>query len=123
MSELGGGAMDLNIMEDLLNAVEDEEMPSVADLDNLIYLNQDEKPELSGSGEADNDPLVQLHLAEFTPDPRYQTNLDDVRVDVTNARARIRIKVDGKQKLGISMDRIADIAVDAILAELRKEAV
>jgi hypothetical protein len=123
MSELGGGAMELNIMEDLLRAEEDEEMPSVADLDNLIYLNQDEKPELHGGGDASTDPLVQLHLAEFTPDPRYDTNLDDVRVDVTDARARIRIKVGGEQKLSISMDRMADIAVDAILAELRKEAV
>ena len=54
---------------------------------------------------------------------RIDPVLDDVRVDVTDARARIRIKVGGEQKLGISMNRMADIAVDAILAELRKEAV
>ena len=41
MTELGAGPMDLDIMEELLNAAEDEAMPSVEDLDSLIYRDQE----------------------------------------------------------------------------------
>ena len=47
---------------------------------------------------------------------------DDVSVQVYESRANIRIKVGGSLIQSVSMDRIADIAIEAVLAELRKEA-
>jgi hypothetical protein len=51
----------------------------------------------------------------------WQIEEDDVVVQVSESKARIRIKVDGETRRTISMDRIADIAIEAILAELRSE--
>jgi hypothetical protein len=107
MSEMAGEPMRSDIMENLLRAAEDDFMPSVEDLDCLIYSDPSEVPA----------QMLSAPLNEAS----WQIEEDDVVVQVSESKARIRIKVDGETRRTISMDRIADIAIEAILAELRSE--
>jgi hypothetical protein len=104
--------MDLDIMEQLLNAAEDEAMPSVEDLDSLIYQDQTEEPVIN--------PGLDVPGMEHVPEGLHSDG--DVEVLISESRANIRIRVNGEVKQSISMGRIADIAIGAIMNELNGDA-
>ncbi len=51
----------------------------------------------------------------------WQASKDNVSVQVWESKAKIKVKVSSLNKKTISMKRIADVAVNAILEELKKE--
>ena len=51
----------------------------------------------------------------------WQASEENVSVQVWEGKAKIKVRVSGGKKEQISMKRIADIAVKAILEELKKE--
>ncbi len=51
----------------------------------------------------------------------WQTSQENVTVQVWESKAKIKIKVSPGKNKQISMKRIANIAMDAILEELNKE--
>lgn len=51
----------------------------------------------------------------------WEASKENISVQVWEEKAKIRVKVTPKIKGNISMKRIASIAVDAILKELKKE--
>jgi hypothetical protein len=62
------------------------------------------------------------HLRLENGDDRvWQVSKDNVSVQVWEGRAKIKVKVSPGKNKKISMKRIASIAVDAILEELKKE--
>ena len=92
-----------NILESLGN-VSDFAVP-VKELDCLIYKN-------SGKTE---DEIFENHGEKI-----WQVSKDNVSVQVWEGRAKIKVKVSQGKKT-ISMKKIAQIAVDAIAEELKKE--
>lgn len=97
-----------DIMGDLLNDRGDNSLPSVEELNCLIY--RDPK---------DLAPLADVAGAE--PAKSWQSARENVTVQIWESRANIKIRVAAESKASLSMNRIADIAVKAILEELKKE--
>lgn len=54
-------------------------------------------------------------------DDAWKVSKDNVSVEVWESRAKIRMRVSLDKNRRVSMKRIASIAVDAILKELKKE--
>ncbi len=103
-----------NILESLGN-VSDFAVP-VKELDCLIYKNsgktEDEIFENRGKTE---DEILENHGEKI-----WQVSKDNVSVQVWEGRAKIKVKVSQGKKT-ISMKKIAQIAVNAIAEELKKE--
>nr|NJM03010.1 hypothetical protein [Desulfobacula sp.] len=95
-----------DIMDSILVGHGDEFASRVEELNCLIYKNghesMDETPE-------DREGRV------------WQASKDNVSVQVWEDKAKIRVKVSSLSKKTLSMKRIADVAVNAILEELKKE--
>ena len=72
-----------------------------------------------------NDSHVKDKLSDDSPDVSvgeiWQASRENVSVKVWDGKAKIKVKVSSGQKKNITMKRIAKIAVDAILEELKKE--
>ncbi|MCP4020386.1 MAG: hypothetical protein GY729_00970 [Desulfobacteraceae bacterium] len=95
-----------DIMDSILSGT-DEGLSNQADeLDCLIYkTGKDFEDEIPSS----------------TDEQIWQVSKENVTVQVWESKAKIRLKVSTGKKGNISMKRIANIAVDAILEELKKE--
>ena len=97
-----------NVMESILGADDKEFEGSAKELDCLIYKGsaKDAPPEpaLSPSSQAS-----------------WTATKGDVSVEIWEGRAKIRIKVGSDDSTHVSMRKLANIAVDAIMAELQKE--
>jgi hypothetical protein len=104
-----GGDKSEDIMESLLSAKDgDEEHPALDELNCLIYRAPEEMPE-----DSDEPSLGQ---------PSWKASQDNVSVQIWESKANIRIKVSSADRDAISMNRIAEIAVQAIMDELKKDA-
>ena len=96
-----------DIMENLLTCGDTENLPVVEELNCLIYRNPDSQLK-------EKKPASQV-------DQIWTANKDKVTVQVWESRANIRIRVAQKSRRDVSMKSIADIAVNAIIDELRRE--
>jgi hypothetical protein len=97
-----------DVMEDLLSGKDDgEKFPEMDELNCLIYRT------------ADDD--VEAGLPEPEIDKSWELSRDNVTIQVWESKAKIRIKVSREARGTISIDRIANIAMDAIVEELKKE--
>jgi hypothetical protein len=86
---------------------------------------------LVGHGEEFSARVKELDCLIYKTDPSAKDDLpeegawhaskDNVSVQVWEGKAKIKVKVSPGKKGNISMKRIADIAVNAILEELKKE--
>ena len=93
-------------MDNILVGDGDEFASRVEELNCLIYKNghepMDENPE-------DREENV------------WKVSKDNVSVRIWESKAKIKVKVSSLNKQTISMKRIAEVAVNAILEELKKE--
>ena len=96
-----------NVMDSLLSTDDEGVSASSKALDCLIY-----------RGSADED---KPESAEPVSTPSWRADKGNVSVEIWEGKAKIRIKVGGDDTSHISMRRLANIAVDAIIAELQKE--
>jgi len=94
-----------DIIDDILSGKEESTSPEMDALDCLIYRDDsDLTAEESGSKE------------EF-----YEESRENITVRVWDSKAKIRIKVSPETRASISIKRIAELVMDAILKELKKE--
>ncbi len=96
-----------NVMDSLLGTDSKAFDDSVKELDCLIYRH------------STND--VQLNRSEATPNRSWTMSKGNVLVEIAEGKAKIRIKVGGDDTIHVSMRKLANIAVEAIRAELQKE--
>lgn len=92
-------------MDNILVGQGDEFASRAEELNCLIYKNGHE----SGDQNSE-DPTGKV----------WQSSKDNVSVQIWEGKAKIKVKVTSFNKKTISMKRIADVAVDAILQELKK---
>ncbi len=95
-----------DIMDNILGGHGNDFAGRVGELDCLIYK---------------NDPEVKNELLEDSNKKIWQASKKNVSVQVWEDKAKIKVKVSPGKKESISMKRIANIAVNAILEELKKE--
>ena len=95
-----------DIMDNILGGEGKDTTSRIEELNCLIYK----------AGSDDNHDM---------PDDRkgavIKSSKDNVSVQVWEGKAKIKVKVSPGKKKNVSMKRIADIAVNAILEELKKE--
>ena len=98
-----------DVMGSLLNAKDEEnDHPDLEELNCLIYRGPDDAPP---------------DTAEPEPgQPSWKATNDNISVQIWESKANIRIKVASEARASISMNRIAEIAVQAIMEELKKDA-
>jgi len=99
-----------NIMDSILAGQHTEFEERVEQLNCLIYKNDPDSMD---------EPIPEL--TDGNDEKVWQSSRDDVSVQVWESRAKIRVKVSPGKYKNVSMKRIADIAVEAILEELKKE--
>lgn len=95
-----------DIMDSILDGQEDEFSARIQELDCLIYK---------------TDSSIKDEILENEDTKIWQASKENVSVQVWEGKAKIKVKVSPGKKENISMKRIASIAVDAILEELKKE--
>ena len=97
-----------DVMDHLLSGKDEgEEFPEMEELNCLIYRSSDDEAEAG--------------LPEPEIDKSWELSRDNVTIQVWESKAKIRIKVSRETRGSISIDRIANIAMDAIVEELKKE--
>ncbi len=97
-----------DVMDNLLSGKDEgEKFPEMEELNCLIYRS------------ADDDAEAQIPEPDI--DKSWELSRDNVTIQVWESKAKIRIKVSRETKGNISIDRIANIAMDAIVEELKKE--
>ena len=95
-----------DVMANLLNCENSDPLPDAEELNYLLYRNS-EKPLDALEGPCDVDQI-------------WTASQDKVTVQLWESRANIRIRVARDSNMNISMKGIADIAVKAIIEELRR---
>ncbi len=95
-----------DIMDDVLVGHGEEFAARVKELDCLIYR---------------NDSSMEDEISEDQGGKIWQTLKENVSVQVWESKAKIKVTVSPGKKENISMKRIANIAMNAILEELKKE--
>lgn len=95
-----------NIMDHILVGHGDEFASRVEELNCLIYK--------SGPESVDENPVDRESIT-------WQASKDNVSVQIWESKAKIKVSVSSLNKKTISMKRIAEVAVNAILEELEKE--
>ena len=104
-----GGKKSEDVMDSLLTTKDgDEDHPALDELNCLIYRASDDLP-------------VDTEAAESEA-PSWKASQDNVSVQVWESKANIKITVTSAARKSISMNRIAEIAVQAIMDELKKDA-
>jgi hypothetical protein len=97
-----------SVMDSLLSDRGDSHLPEVEELNCLIYRDPMDMPVLPPAARAEH--------------CRAGGNAgDSLNVEMSQSRASIRILVADASRRNISIDRITDIAIDAILAELNRD--
>ncbi|MEA2060181.1 MAG: hypothetical protein U9P10_06660 [Thermodesulfobacteriota bacterium] len=98
-----------DIIDNILSGKDESTSPDMDALDCLIYRDDsDLTAEESGSKEELKE--------EF-----YEESRENITVRVWDSKAKIRIKVSPETRASISIKRIAELVMDAILKELKKE--
>ncbi len=95
------------IMDRILTGRGEELIDNVNELDCMIY--KKDNPKFYDEQPVDQDVKV------------WESSKENVSVLVWEDKAKIKVRVSSKEKENISMKRIAYIAVNAILKELKKE--
>lgn len=95
-----------DIMDSILEGQHNDVEDRVEQLNCLIYRNDN-----SMDGLASDDGENRI----------WQASKDNVTVQVWEGKAKIKVKVSPGRNKQVSMKRIANIAMDAILEELKKE--
>ncbi|RLC25639.1 MAG: hypothetical protein DRH93_01305 [Deltaproteobacteria bacterium] len=95
-----------DIMDSILEGHGDEFSDRIQELDCLIYR---------------NDSGIKDEILEDQGKKIWQASKENVTVQVWEGKAKIKVKVPSGKKENISMKRIANIAVNAILEEFKKE--
>jgi len=106
------GDKDKDIIDIILSGNDDKSAPEIKELDCLIYRNGVDMPKTGGD-------LSQTDIEKGTP---FRISKKNVSVEVWKSKIKIRVRVSPESKGNISIERIANVAVDAILKELKKEA-
>ncbi len=99
-----------DIIDNILSGKDDKSVPEIRELDCLIYR--------SGM----DMPATESLLSNGEKDKPLKMSKDNVSVEVWKSKVKIRVRVSPESKGNISIERIANVAMDAILKELRKEA-
>ncbi|MFO7750676.1 MAG: hypothetical protein R6V54_11360 [Desulfobacteraceae bacterium] len=94
-----------DIIDEILSGDDESTSPETKALDCLIYRNDSDLPEET-SGEGGK---------------YYEKSRENVTVRIWDSKAKIRVKVSPDNRAAISIKRIADLVMDAILKELKKE--
>lgn len=95
-----------DIMDSILTGHDEEFENRTRELDCLIYRTDDQVPERkTGPKEKES----------------WKISKGNVSVEIWEGKAKIKVKMSPKASSNVSMKRIASIAVDAILEELKKE--
>lgn len=94
-----------DVMDNILTGSDEEFADKTQDLDCLIYR--------SGDKNTQDQP--------GKTKPSFKITRGDVSVEIWEGKAKIRVKVLSGDARSISMKKIANIAVDAIIKELKKE--
>ncbi|MCX2981733.1 hypothetical protein EYC98_12775 [Halieaceae bacterium IMCC14734] len=97
-----------DIMERLLSAQSRDPHPSAAKLDSLLYRDPATSPPIAIATATDNVDRPQ------TPDK------NQVALEVRGTRANIRITIADVARQPTTMNKLADVAVKAIVNELRR---
>lgn len=98
-----------DIMDSILSDADDTLADRSNDLDFLIYQ--------CGDGVQSQD----AGLPDTNEQKSIKVSKGNVSVEIWEGRAKIKVKVSPGTDTGISMEKIATIAVDAILEALKKE--
>ena len=93
-------------MDNILEGLGSDFAAPVEELDCLIYK---------------KDFGIRANESEEYGEKTWQASKDNVSVQVWEGKAKIKVKVSSGKKRNVSMKRIARVAVDAILEELKKE--
>ena len=96
-----------DVMESILGADDTEFEGETRELDCLIYKTEG--------------PETEPPVTEPESPSSWKASKGNVSVEIWEAKAKIRIKVGGRDAAHVSMRKLASIAVDAIMAELEKE--
>ena len=99
-----------DIMGKILGADDKEFAGKTRELDCLIYR--------SGVGDPGDETMDGI---DGLSDKSWKISKENVSVEVWEGKAKIRLKVGTGKYKTMSMKRIASIAVDAILEELKRE--
>lgn len=95
-----------DIMDSILTGHDHEFENKTRELDCLIYRNGDHLPEKQAAPKEKES---------------WKISKGNISVEIWEGKAKIKVKMSPKTSSQISMKRIASIAVDAILEELKKE--
>ena len=95
-----------DIIDNILTDLGEEFAARVEDLDRLVYR---------------NDLSLEDEIIEDRDDKIWRILKEDASVKVWEGGGKVRVKVSSRGRKNISMKKIVDIAVNAILAELKKE--
>ncbi len=95
-----------DVMDRILEGHDDDFLARIQELDCLIYR---------------NDSDIKGEILEDQGEKIWQASKENLSVQVWEGKAKIKVKVPSGRKENISMKRIANIAVNAILEELKKE--
>lgn len=98
---------EIDVMGSLLSDECDDDIAEVDQLNCLIY-------------SAVDDPLA-AEPKSSDSDPAWKTENDHLSVQVWETNGRIRIKVSPKPKTQISIKRLAEVALNAIMEDLKKD--
>ena len=96
-----------DIIDEILSGKDDKQSPELEALDYLIYRSADDLP--NGSSETE------------TGETTWEESRGNVSIQVWKSKAKIRVKASPEIKKTLSISRIATIAMNAILEELKKE--
>ncbi|OQY53468.1 MAG: hypothetical protein B6230_00100 [Desulfobacteraceae bacterium 4572_89] len=95
-----------DIMDHILAGNDEEIASRTRELDCLIYRSDEEELEKESARNKEKS---------------WKISKDNVSVEIWESRAKIKVRLSQRTDKDISMERIASIAVDAILEELKKE--
>ncbi|MBW2653482.1 MAG: hypothetical protein JRC91_00730 [Deltaproteobacteria bacterium] len=95
-----------DIIDNILTDLGEEFAARVEDLDRLVYR---------------NGLNLEDEIIEDRDDKIWRILKEDASVKVWEGGGKVRVKVSSRGRKNISMKKIVDIAVNAILAELKKE--
>jgi len=105
------GEKEKDIIDIILNDNDENSSPDLQELDCLIYRNSTDMPV-----EGDNISGADTEKCEV-----WEISRENVSVKIWKSKAKIKVRFSHALKGNISIKRIANIAVDAILKELQKE--
>ncbi len=100
-----------DVIDILLSGKDEDSSTDIEGLDCLIYRDSSDMPK------ADEN----IFKTNTDDNEVWKVSKNNISVQVWKSKARIKVKLSPESKGNISIKRIANIAMDAILKELQKE--